>query len=233
MDTYMAFALLSGLFWTATYALIIYRGFKDKAHGMPMYALALNFSWEFIYSFVTPSPGIQWYINIAWCLFDVVIVYHFLRCWKVDYPDLKPRAFYPYAALVFVTAFLLVLFMQLDGMNPALYDQRGHALGMGRAYSAYGMNLIMAVLYVEMILKRKSIAGQSIYIALFKLIGTVFASLCFVIAPYPNAAHPGTPAPGELLWPLLYAAIFAFDAIYVALVYNRCKAEGVNPWKRA
>ena len=91
----------------------------------------------------------------------------------------------------------------------------------------------MAVLYVEMILKRKSIAGQSIYIALFKLIGTVFASLCFVIAPYPNAAHPGTPAPGELLWPLLYAAIFAFDAIYVALVYSRCKAEGVDPWKRA
>jgi len=233
MDLYMAFAMASGLCWTVTYGLIIYRGFKDKAHGMPMYALALNFSWEFIYSFVTPSPGIQLYINIAWCLFDVVILWHFLRCWRVDYGDIPAKAFYPYAALVFVGAFLLVLFMQFDGANAALYDQRNHPLGMGRAYSAYAMNLIMSVLYVELILKRRSVAGQSIYIAIAKCVGTVFASLCFVIAPYPNAAHPGTPAPGELLWPLLYVLIFAFDAIYIALVWRQCRKEGIIPWKRA
>lgn len=207
MDSNLLFAVLSGIFWTATYILIIVRGFKDGAHGMPMYALALNISWEFIYSFVTPSPAPQLYINYAWFAFDLVILWHFIRSWKVDYGGISARAFYPYAALVFATGFLLVLFIQLDGMNAGLYDLRGHPLGMGRAYSAFGMNLIMSVLYIEMALKRRSSAGQSLYVALCKLLGTVFADLAFLVAPYPTPGHPGTPAPGELLWPLLYVSI--------------------------
>ena len=233
MDIYFVFAILSGLFWTATYLLIIHRGFKDGAHGMPMYALALNLSWEFIYSFVTPSAAPQLYINYVWFAFDLVILWHFLRSWKVDYGEISPKAFYPYAALVFATAFLLVLFIELDGLNASLFNLRNHSLGMGRAYSAFGMNLIMSVLYIEMILKRKSSAGQSLYIAVAKLLGTVFADLAFVVAPFPNAEHPGTPAPGELLWPLLYIAIFVFDAIYVALIYRQLKKEGRKPWEKA
>jgi hypothetical protein len=84
-----------------------------------------------------------------------------------------------------------------------------------------------------MILKRKSSAGQSIWIALAKLLGTVFADLAFIVAPYPNAEHPGTPAPGELLWPSLYLAILAFDAIYLVLVWKQLRKEGKNPWRRA
>ena len=233
MDSYLLCALLSGLFWTATYILIIVRGFKDKAHGMPMYALALNISWEFIYSFVTPSPAPQLYINYVWFAFDVVILWHFLRSWRVDYRDLSPKAFYPYAGLVFATSFLLVLFIQLDGMNAGLYNLREHPLGMGRAYSAFGMNLVMSVLYIEMALKRRSSAGQSLYVAICKLLGTVFADLAFVVAPYPTPAHPGTPAPGELLWPLLYAAILVFDSIYVVIVWRQLRKEGIRPFSRA
>lgn len=233
MDTYFLFAISSGLFWTATYILILYRGFKDGVHGMPMYALALNISWEFVYSFVIPSPAPQLHINYVWFAFDVGILWHFLRSWKADYGELSPRVFYPYAAVVFVTAFLLVLFVQIDGMNEALFDQREHPLGMGRAYSAFGMNLVMSVLYIEMLLRRRSSAGQSLYIALSKLLGTVFADLAFVVAPYPTPAHPGTPAPVELLWPLLYIAILVFDAIYVGLIWVQLKREGKNPFARA
>jgi len=233
MDAYNAIAVLSGIFWTATYILIIRRGFLDKAHGMPMYALALNFSWEFIYSFVTPSPAPQLYINMAWAAFDVVILWHFVMHWKIEYPGINGAAFAPYAVFSFAVAFLLVLFIQLDGMKGEFVSAREHPLGMGRAYSAFGMNLVMSVLFIEMILKRKSVAGQSIYIALAKLLGTVFADLAFVIAPYPTPAHPGTPAPGELLWPLLYIAILVFDAIYVVLVWRQCRTEGIVPWKRA
>ena len=118
-------------------------------------------------------------------------------------------------------------------MNAGLYDLRGHPLGMGRAYSAFGMNLIMSVLYIEMALKRRSSAGQSLYVALCKLLGTVFADLAFLVAPYPTPGHPGTPAPGELLWPLLYVSILVFDSIYAVLVWRQLRKEGINPLKRA
>ena len=44
---YLFCDIMSGLFWSLTYIFIIHRGHIDKAHGMPLWALALNFAWEF------------------------------------------------------------------------------------------------------------------------------------------------------------------------------------------
>ncbi|PKL36047.1 MAG: hypothetical protein CVV44_17650 [Spirochaetae bacterium HGW-Spirochaetae-1] len=232
---YLYMAATSGFFWTITYILIIKRGFQDKAHGMPMWALAMNISWEFIYSFVTPAPAPQLYINIVWFSFDVVILYHFIKSWKLDFPQFQARYFYPFFALVMVTSFLGVLFIQYDGLHPGVMNleaSKGYALGMGRAYSAFGMNMIMSILYVGMIMSRNSVAGQSIYIALAKMIGTIFADLAFIVYPK-SPITPGTPHADELLFPYMYAAILIFDIIYVVLVYRKCKEEGINPWRRA
>jgi hypothetical protein len=220
---YYFLAGFSGLFWTMTYLLIIYRGFKDKSYGIPMIALTLNISWEFIYSFITPAPAPQRYINIIWFLFDVVILYQFFKYWKSDY-DMKSKFFYPFFALILVTNFLLVLFIQFDSL-PIV----GYPRGMGRAYSAFGMNLIMSIVFVFMLYQRKSIKGQSIYIALFKMIGTVFADLPFII----YAGLPGTPKATSFVFPLLYGAILIWDLIYIGMVYKQCKIEGINPFARA
>jgi hypothetical protein len=233
-QTYLIMAALSGLFWTITYVLIIKRGFQDGAHGMPMWALAMNISWEFIYSFVTPSPAPQIYINIVWFLFDVVILYHFLKSWKLDYPQIRERYFYPFFLLVMATAFLGVLFIQYDGTHPGVMNleaSKGYSLGMGRAYSAFGMNMLMSILYVGMILQRGNVSGQSIYIALAKMIGTIFADIPFIMYPK-STITPGTPHADEFLFPYMYAVILIFDLIYVILVYRKCKEQGINPWKR-
>jgi len=37
-------AILSGIFWTITYLLIIRRSIQDKSVGMPMVALCMNIS---------------------------------------------------------------------------------------------------------------------------------------------------------------------------------------------
>ena len=71
--------IASGVFWLITYLLLIKRGYQDKACGMPMAALALNISWEFIFSFVHPHGGIQLIINIAWFALDSIIVFQYLR----------------------------------------------------------------------------------------------------------------------------------------------------------
>ena len=46
--------LVSGLCWTLVYILIIVRSYQDKTYGMPYWALAFNFSWEFIF-FLSPQ----------------------------------------------------------------------------------------------------------------------------------------------------------------------------------
>ena len=49
---YTVLTIVSGIFWTIAYINIIYRGFKDKACGMPLMVLGLNWSWEFIFAFM-------------------------------------------------------------------------------------------------------------------------------------------------------------------------------------
>jgi hypothetical protein len=233
MDLYWLFAGLSGVFWMATYVLIIRRGHLDKACGMPMYALALNIAWEFIYGFVTPSIAPQVYINMLWFGFDLVILWQCLKYRRVDYADVPSNAFYPFAALVFAVAFLVVLAIQLDGTLSEFINLRGSPNGMGTCYSAFGMNLVMSVLFIETAIRRKSVKGQSFWIAVCKLLGTLFADLGYVVTPYPNPNHPAMFSTKELLWPVLFASILAFDAIYVAIVWRQCRKEGISPLRRA
>ena len=62
-----ALTLVSGLCWTVVYILIIVRSYRDKTYGMPYWALAFNFSWEFIFSFLlsthSPDQQLQLIIN--------------------------------------------------------------------------------------------------------------------------------------------------------------------------
>ncbi len=61
---FLLLMLGSGLFWTATYILIIRRSILDRTYGMPLAALCANISWEFIFSFILPSASIQRIVNI-------------------------------------------------------------------------------------------------------------------------------------------------------------------------
>lgn len=223
---YLVSILLSGLFWTITYILIIRRGHIDKAHGMPLWALALNFAWEFNYSFVTPSPAPQLYVNIVWCLFDVVILYHFFKYCRIDYPNMDKVKMYALTILAFVVCWLFVVAIQMDFWPYATAD---YPLGMGRAYSAYLMNTSMSILFVYFILGRNNVLGQSIYIAIAKWLGTIFAWIPFVM--YAGVV-PGTPDPSSWFFPLTYVTIFIFDVIYICQVYYKTKELGMNPWKR-
>jgi hypothetical protein len=95
----------SGIFWTLTYILLINRGFRDKTFGMPLFALCANISWEFIFAFIHYSDAIQRIVNIIWLIFDLVIVYQYLRYGK---PSLKgtmlERYFYPTFVVVLITS---------------------------------------------------------------------------------------------------------------------------------
>jgi hypothetical protein len=80
--------MIGGLFWSATYILIIRRGFKDKTFGMPIAALCANISWGMIFTFVLPHDAPQIYVNYIWFSLDVVIVIQFLKYGKKEFPSI-------------------------------------------------------------------------------------------------------------------------------------------------
>jgi hypothetical protein len=201
-----ALMLSSGAFWTFTYILMIRRGFLDTTYGMPLVALCANISWEFIFSFLYPHGPVQRPVNIVWFSVDLVILFQIVRYGPREFDDLSKRAFYAMFGLALVTSFCTVLSVTYE-----FDDWDG-------AYSAFGQNLLMSVLFLAMLRARQSPRGQSVFIALSKMFGTGLASVAFYL--YSPLSE------GSVLLPFLYVTILAFDLLYVlAMVHVQSKVE--------
>lgn len=190
----------TGFFWTATYLLIIRQSIRDHTYGMPMVALCANIAWEFIFSFILPSPSIQRIVNIVWFSLDVGILICFLRYGPGEFASLSKRVFYAVFCVTLATSFCAVLLITLEF----------HDAG---TYSAFGQNLMMSILFITMLYSRRSLRGQSIMIALCKLLGSALASLAFFL--YTAISH------HSVLLPFLYISTFIYDLIYVRLIYRQ------------
>ncbi|HEY3305054.1 MAG TPA: hypothetical protein VGL70_16130 [Candidatus Binatia bacterium] len=200
----------SGVLWTLAYILIIRLGFRDRTYGMPIAALAANICWEFIFSFIYHHEPPQNYVNVVWFAFDLVIVYQALRFGKAAAARALPAEyFYPAFFLVLVLSFFAILAVTIEFKN---WDGK---------YAAFGQNLMMSVLFISMLFRRGDVSGQSIYIALFKMLGTLLPSILFYLR-----------FPSSVLLDFLYVAIFIFDLIYLVMLYAKHRELGINPWKR-
>ena len=206
----VSFKLGSGFFWTLTYLLILRRGFIDKTYGMPMVALCANISWEFIFSFIHPHSIPQLYIDYVWLAFDAGILLQYLAYGRKEFPEQLPGSlFYPTFGLTLLLSghFVLLLSREFNDLNGV--------------YAAFSQNLLMSVLFIHLLVKRNSPLGQSLYIALSKMIGTLFPSVLLYLY-FPKA----------YLLVLLYISIFVFDLLYFLLLYFKTKAAGLTPWAR-
>jgi hypothetical protein len=173
----------SGVLWTAVYIMIIRLGFRERTYGMPITALCANISWEFIFSFLYPHNPPQNYVNVVWFVFDLVIVFQTLRFGRIAFAS--ERLFYPAFILGLLASFGAILAITVE-----FGDRDGK-------YAAFGQNLMMSILFIAMLLKRRDVSGQSIYIALFKLLGTLLPSILFFLR-----------FPDSWLLNFLYVAIF-------------------------
>jgi hypothetical protein len=197
----------SGILWTVTYLLIIRRGFLDHTYGMPLVALCANLSWEFIFSFVFPHGPVQRPVNVVWFSLDLIILYQLLRFGPREFPRLPKRLFYGMVALALLTAFFTVVSITLE-----FEDFDG-------AYSAFGQNLMMSILFIVMFYSRGSLRGQSLSIALTKMGGTGLASVAFFFFSVGYER--------SVLLPFLYCSILLFDALYVAMVFSATRHAAV------
>lgn len=193
-----------GAGWIVTYMLIVYRSFKDQYCGMPFPALALNISWEFLYGFVfteaKPDGLIRFYQ--AWFLLDVLILIAYLLYGRKEWkPQKRESFFYGYIMLLICLSLLLL----------SAFEK---ALGvMAITYSAFLMNIVISALFIYMLKQRKSIAGQSTGIALFKLAG----SLCATIYLFNGFG---------LLLQVMGIIAFVLDVIYLFQLAAVFKKEG-------
>ena len=206
--------LLSGLAWTAVYILIIRRNSLEKTYGMPLVALGLNVTWELIFAFIIRPAKMDdtawlWLgINAIWFLLDVAILVQTIKYGiKEDWPS---RQFF------YGTATAVVMFGLMGQLAVTFQFQDWE----GR-WTAFPGSLIMSILFVVMLYKR-GVGGQSIYIALFRLIGTFTAGIGYLITD-----HPASP----LQW-YLTISILLFDVFYTAMLYRKLRALSINPWTR-
>jgi hypothetical protein len=209
---YSKLMIVGGIFWSLTYILIIRRGFIDKTYGIPLAALCANISWEAIFSFIHPHFPTQLYINYIWFFLDVIIIFQLLKFGKSEFPKFSLKQFLFVFLMALTTAFLLVLFITYE-----FNDFAG-------AYSAFGQNLMMSILFITMLLSRSDLRGQSIYIALFKMLGTGISSLAFYLyQPISQVSF---------ILPFLFISIFIYDLIYLGIIYQKYREYDIPIWIR-
>ena len=185
------------LFWIVTYILIIFRGFRDKAYGMPMVAICANISWEFIFAFIHPQNDLQQKITMIWFALDIVIVMQYLLYGRKEFKKyLSNTLFYASFFITLGVSFLIILTITQD-----FNDFEGK-------YTAFSQNLMMSGLFISLLFWRGNIKGQSLAIAVFKMLGTLCASIAFYL--YFKTS----------LITIISIAILIYDWIYIVLVYK-------------
>ncbi|WP_458720384.1 transmembrane-type terpene cyclase [Candidatus Nitrosocosmicus sp. R] len=196
--------VLGGIFWILTYIFIISKGYKDKTYGMPLLALCANIAWEFIFSFLLPHSPPQLYINYLWFALDVVIVFQFFKYSKNEFPTLSSLTLCFVFGISVATAFIIIL-------------TGGIFLGdVDGVYAAFGQNLLMSVLFVVMFFKRgNTLRGQSIFIAIFKMLGTGLTSIHFYLFEPVSQS--------SFMLSFLFVSIFFFDLFYTVLIVKQYK----------
>lgn len=119
-----------------------------------------------LYSHLFYLTPLQLFVNYLWFGLDSVIVFQFFKYHKNEFPNISSLKVYTSFSLLIFSAFSIILFGTI-----MLGDHRG-------VYSAFGQNLLMSILFLVMFFKRgRGLRGQSIFIAVFKMMGTGLTSL--------------------------------------------------------
>ncbi|MDO5345820.1 MAG: hypothetical protein Q4E91_08755 [Lachnospiraceae bacterium] len=202
----MFLTLLSGICWCVVYEECIRLAVKDKTYAMPFWALALNITWEGIYTYqdLRAGVGVQGIVNVLWFCLDVVILTLYFKYGKKHHDIDSSSLFYLWTILG-VAAMLVV---QLAYVKE--FGLEGH---LSAQYSAFAQNLIMSIAFIHMLVKRGSAKGQSMLLAVAKWIGTLAPTITMGIM--------------SVNYVVLACGILCtvYDLIYIVLLYKVKKSS--------
>jgi hypothetical protein len=208
--------LISAIAWTLVYINCISIGFKHKTYCIPLWALALNFTWEVwhgIFDLRELGPQLQVVINVIWALFDSIILYTFFRFGKRYFPEnLKTGWFITWGVISLIVSFLV---------QYAFVKEFGTIMGGG--YAAFLQNLLMSVLFILMLQNRSGTEGQSFTIAFGKCLGTLAPTILFGIIG--STAMNG---PNRFIL-IIGLIIFVIDVVYIVMLRKFRRMELNSP----
>ena len=208
MNFSLFLVLISGMVWVFVYIDSIRIGLKEKTYAMPFWALALNFAWEALHTIIGYRVWglyLQLYINAVWALIDIGILYTYFRFGRKYYPkNFPPSWFQIWGVLGLVIAFLIqYLFINEFG------------LAIGATYAAFLQNLLMSILFIKMLIQRKSSEGQTLLIGVSKWVGTLAPTILFGAV---GVSGGGTTIPPSSFILGIGMLISLFDLIYIGLL---------------
>ncbi|MFG7942316.1 transmembrane-type terpene cyclase [Streptomyces cacaoi] len=204
------FAAVAGptaLGWIVTYILAIRQARQDGRVAIPAYLIAVNIAWEFSLTFLLEQTPTQRQINFLWLVFNVFLLAQALRYGPRDHLGMSPRTFRWTLAGVLVWAAVIVMvganeLRDLDGM-----------------YTGMIIQVPLSVSFILMLRRRGSSVGQSMYIAVAKTVGSLFAGLTAVLV------HPA-----HHLLQVLVPTYVILDIAYVVLLRRVMRREGRPLW---
>jgi hypothetical protein len=194
--------------WVIVYFLYAKHIAKHLMIGMPVFAAASNFGWEFVWGFLHPYTDMGllflWGYRL-WFLFDLYIFYGVYRygAEQVSTPALK-RYFKPLIIAIALCWGLFYWFFKVQGLDTPI-----------GANSAYVAQILISVLYLMLILRHRKFVWSSAPIAWLRSLGTGFISV-FMFMHYPDNRM--------LLLLCLLSAII--DGVYLYVFHRRTVHDG-------
>ncbi|WP_051467818.1 hypothetical protein [Actinomadura oligospora] len=201
--------LASGGFWSLAYVLVAWRNARDRTFGMPLLALVANSSWELLFLGGYPH-GLRAGIT-GMFLLDLVLVAQTLRYGPREFPRLPAWLFAAIVAASYAVAIPL-----LYALNRALDDPYG-------IYTTFLANLMTSAMFLAMLDARRDGRGQSMPIAVAKLLGAACLALAFGVNMPSTTAADGRP----VLY-VLFVAVAALDIAYVIALHRVTRRAAVQ-----
>ncbi len=204
------FIALCGIGWIIAYIDALRIGFRDKTYAIPFITLAMNFTWEILYTiqgFHVFGYHVSTFVNFFWVMIDIGILFTYFK-----YGRKEVKA----SDTVFYTqAFLFIL------LSYVIHHYTFQWLGIvkGALYSGFSINFFMSFLFVRMFYRRGGSRGQSLIIAISKCFGTFSSTVLIGII--------GSKTAGGVNQYILYLGlvIFIVDLFYIYLLAKDKKSK--------
>ncbi len=213
--------------WTACYAVIIVRCFKQKTYGIPVVCSGMNICWEFIFSF-NLAGALSWAIrwgNRFWLIPDTINVVQTYMYGPEMQPNLWVRKNFRTIVTLTLIACLIGDYLFLIYFN----DVYGVLLSLL-------LDFVMSALFINMALQRSDLRGLSLSAAWLKMIGDM-GTVGFLYFWWPAQFINGVletkihetipvriPVPPD--WGFmyfLYVGIVALNGVFIYLIWKRKK----------
>ncbi len=203
------FGFTQRLLWACIGILIVHRSLKDKVCGIPLLSACLFFSWEVNILFFHPVNFVGYLFEFIYLPLDICILAIYLLYGRKNFPaPERTYIFYGNFLLILISSFVLTCFAVTTPLSAAV--------------SANGETMINAILFLEMLFRRNSSAGQSLYIGILKTIATCCAATEMFIL--------GTDPMFNFVKSIVIVNII-FDLLYCVFLYQFQVKEGKDPWR--